>query len=78
MAYHGAYVVRLGKMWKYDVGFESIPLTAETLRAHDCTLIVTDHSAVDYDMVVTESPLVVDTRNATSRVAHHRDKIVPC
>jgi UDP-N-acetyl-D-mannosaminuronate dehydrogenase len=64
-------------MRKDDFGLESIPLAAETLRAHDCTLIVTDYSAVDDDVVVTESALVVDTRNATSRVAHHRDKIVP-
>ena len=76
--YHDPFVPRLVKMRKYDLGLESIPLTAETLRAHDCTLIVTDHSVVDYDMVVTESLLVVDTRNATSRVAHHRDKIVAC
>ena len=78
MAYHGAYVARLGKMWKFDVGFESIPLTAETLRAHDCTLIVTDHSAADDDMVVTERAVVLDTRNTISRVAQHSDKIVPC
>ena len=76
--YHDPFVPRLGKMRKYDFGLESVPLTTETLRAHDCTLIVTDHSAIDYDMVVAESPLVVDTRNATSRVAQHRDRIVPC
>ena len=76
--YHDTYVPRLVKMRKYDLGLESIPLTAEALRAHDCTLIVTDHSNVDYDMVVTESPLVVDTRNATAKVVHHREKIVHC
>jgi UDP-N-acetyl-D-glucosamine dehydrogenase len=76
--YHDPFVPRLGKMRKYDFGLESIPLTAETLRAHDCALIVTDHSDVDYQMVVKESPLTVDTRNATARVSHHRDKIVHC
>ena len=78
VAYHDPYVPRLGKMRKYDFGLESIPLTAQTLRAHDCALIVTAHSTVDYDLVVTESPLVVDTRNATARVTHHREKIVRC
>jgi UDP-N-acetyl-D-glucosamine dehydrogenase len=76
--YHDPFVPRLGKMRRYDFGLQSVPLTAETLRAHECTLIVTDHSTVDYDMVVSESALVVDTRNATSRVMHHRDKIVRC
>ncbi len=49
VAYHDPFVPRLGKMRKYDFGLQSIPLTAEALRAHDCALIVTDHSAVDYD-----------------------------
>ena len=57
---------------------ESIPLTAEALREHDCALIVTDHTAVDYELVVSESSLVVDTRNATARVKSHREKIVRC
>jgi len=78
VAYHDPFVPRLGKMRKYDFGLESIPLTAETLHAHDCTLIVTAHSNVDYELVVRESALVVDTRNATARLAHHRDKIVRC
>jgi UDP-N-acetyl-D-glucosamine dehydrogenase len=77
-AYHDPFVPRLGKMRKYDFGLQSIPLTGETLRAHDCALIVTDHSAVDYDRVVGESALVVDTRNATARVTHHRERIVRC
>jgi UDP-N-acetyl-D-glucosamine dehydrogenase len=33
--------------------------------AYDCVVIVTDHSAVDYDSLVDEAPLVVDLRNAT-------------
>ena len=78
VTYHDPFVSRLAKMRKYDFGLQSVPLTAETLRAHDCSLIVTDHSAVDYDLVVSESSLVVDTRNATARVKRHREKIVRC
>jgi UDP-N-acetyl-D-glucosamine dehydrogenase len=33
--------------------------------SYDCVVIVTDHSAVDYDTLVEESELVVDLRNAT-------------
>jgi UDP-N-acetyl-D-glucosamine dehydrogenase len=43
---------------------ESSPLTAETLRAVDLVLIVTDHRGVDYDLVLREAPLVLDTRGA--------------
>ena len=34
---------------------------------HDCVVIVTAHSSIDYDRVVDEAPLVVDLRNATGR-----------
>ena len=41
----------------------SMPLTAETLRGADCTIIVTDHSALDYALVARESRAMVDTRH---------------
>jgi len=78
VAYHDPLVPRLAKMRKYDFGLESIPLTAGALHAHDCSLIVTDHTAIDYDFVVGESSLVVDTRNATAGVKRDRDKIIRC
>lgn len=43
-------------------------LTKELLRNSDCTVIVTDHDSFDYDMVVANAPLIVDTRN----VLRHR------
>jgi UDP-N-acetyl-D-glucosamine dehydrogenase len=56
--------------------FMSRPLTEELLRAQDCVLIVTDHSAYDWAWIVRHSPLVVDTRNATRDVHISRHKIV--
>jgi UDP-N-acetyl-D-glucosamine dehydrogenase len=50
-------------------------LSSEFLRAQDCVLIATDHSAFDYDFIVEHSGLVVDTRNATKNVALGREKI---
>src|SRR5207302_9939778 len=44
----------------------SVELTPKTLASCDATLIVTDHRAVDYQMVLANAPLVVDTRNATA------------
>ena len=40
----------------------SQPLTDELLRKADLTVIVTDHSAIDYNRVVREAQLVLDTR----------------
>jgi UDP-N-acetyl-D-glucosamine dehydrogenase len=44
----------------------SVALTPELVRGCDAVVVVTDHSSVDYDMILAESPLVVDTRNALS------------
>jgi UDP-N-acetyl-D-glucosamine dehydrogenase len=49
----------------------SQPLTPEVLRACDCALVVTHHKDFDYEMIVREAPLVVDTRNATRAYARH-------
>src|ERR1700730_693206 len=42
----------------------SVPLTDEELRSADCVVIVTNHSATDYERVCQLSSLIVDTRNA--------------
>lgn len=44
-------------------GMKSVPLTPETVAAADVVMIVTDHDNVDYDMVVKNARLVIDTRN---------------
>ena len=47
---------------------EAIPLEPRTLSENDCAVIITDHSAFDYGMIVSNSDLVVDTRNATKGI----------
>ncbi|MDD8037886.1 MAG: nucleotide sugar dehydrogenase [Acidobacteriota bacterium] len=42
----------------------SVPLTAARLRAVDAVIIATDHSCYDYDFIVKNARLVIDTRNA--------------
>ncbi len=42
----------------------SVPITDEVIRWADCVIITTDHSAVDYDRVLHNARLVLDTRNA--------------
>jgi UDP-N-acetyl-D-glucosamine dehydrogenase len=66
VAYNDPHVARLPGMRHHSVRMDSTPLTAETLREQDCVLIVTDHSAYDYDFILRNARLVVDTRNATA------------
>jgi UDP-N-acetyl-D-glucosamine dehydrogenase len=51
-------------------------LTPDYLRAQDCILVVTDHSAYDWAMIVRHASLVVDTRNATRNITTGRERIV--
>ena len=76
VAYHDPHVPRLGQGRHYRLDLESVPLTAETLGHVDAVLIVTDHSTIDYAMVVRHAPLVVDTRNATRDIVEGREKIL--
>lgn len=56
--------------------YRSQELTPELLRLVDCVVITTDHSDYDYDYIVQNARLVIDTRNATKYVKNGRDKIV--
>jgi UDP-N-acetyl-D-glucosamine dehydrogenase len=58
------------------IEMHATPLTQDILHAADIVIITTDHSAFDYDFIVRESKRVIDTRNATKAVRHHREKIV--
>jgi len=64
VAYHDPHIPELPRMreWPNLPRLRSLPLTAETLRAQDAVLLVTDHRAVDYALLSREAPLVVDTR----------------
>ncbi len=64
IGYHDPHVPRAPKMrgWPHLPEMASEPLTPELLAAQDAVVIVTDHSAVDYDLVAAHAPLVVDTR----------------
>jgi UDP-N-acetyl-D-glucosamine dehydrogenase len=64
VAYHDPHVPRAPRMrsWPDLPELTSQPLTPEVLASHDATLVVTDHSAVDYELVARHAPLIVDTR----------------
>lgn len=78
VGYNDPHIPTLPKMrhWPHLAPMRSIPLTPESLAEQDCVLIATDHTAYDYNWIVSHSRLVVDTRNATKKVVAGRDKIV--
>ncbi len=67
VSYHDPHIPKFPRMRQYSIPLSSVALTPAVLKAADCVLIVTDHDAVDYQVVATNAPLVVDTRNAMRR-----------
>ena len=74
VSYNDPYIPSIDKGRKYDLQIKSVPL--DRLAGYDCVLIVTDHSSYDYQRIVNESQLVVDSRNATQGIRN--TKIVHC
>ncbi|MCB0293206.1 MAG: nucleotide sugar dehydrogenase, partial [Calditrichaeota bacterium] len=65
----------LWPMRHYDYDIKSVELTAENIRKYDAVLISTAHSVYDWDFIVANAQLVVDTRNATQHVTRRRERI---
>jgi UDP-N-acetyl-D-glucosamine dehydrogenase len=74
VSYNDPYFAVVGRGRRYDLQMKCAPL--ENLSQYDCVLIVTDHSDYDYERIVRESKLVVDTRKATRGISS--PKIVHC
>ena len=76
VSYNDPHFPTLPAKRDYDLSpLSSVELTIDYLVSQDCVLIATNHSCYDYDFIVKNSLLVVDTRNATKDVTEGRDKI---
>jgi len=65
VAYNDPYVPRSFGHREYpDLDLKSVPLSEETLKSFDAVIIATNHSMYDFDWIVKNSFLVIDTRNA--------------
>ena len=56
--------------------FDGVDVTASRLEHSECALILTAHSAFDYEQIVRHAPLVFDTRNGTRSVKGNRDSVI--
>jgi UDP-N-acetyl-D-glucosamine dehydrogenase len=53
-----------------------VPLTDAVLAKADAVVIITDHSAIDWDRVTSRASLIVDTRNALGRARPTKARVV--
>jgi UDP-N-acetyl-D-glucosamine dehydrogenase len=72
--YNDPFFPTVGSGRKYHIERSSTPL--ENLGQYDVVLILTNHSDYNYEEIVAEAQLVIDTRNATRGI--RSDKIVCC
>lgn len=77
VSYNDPHIPSLPRMrhWPH-LEMDSTPLTAEYLAEQDCVLIATDHTAYDYEWIVANSKLVIDTRNATKNVREQKTRVI--
>lgn len=60
--YSDPHVPAFPKMREHRFDLKSVRLTPETLRSFDCVVLITDHDAFDYDLILENSQFLVDTR----------------
>jgi UDP-N-acetyl-D-glucosamine dehydrogenase len=64
---HVAAVPRTREHAKY-AGIKAVPITQAALEGFDAAVIVTDHTGVNYELIVRQAALTVDTRNACGKL----------
>ena len=55
---------------------KSKKLTEKLLQNSDVVVITTDHSNIDYQFIVDNAKLVVDTRNVTKKLKHTKNEVL--
>jgi len=61
--------------WSGRVDIQAVDAGRGSYGQYDCIVIITDHSSFDYDAMVAESELIVDTRNAIKAPARNVFKL---
>jgi UDP-N-acetyl-D-glucosamine dehydrogenase len=65
LSYADPYVpVVHAREWSGGYDIHAVDMTRGNIKQYDCVVIVTDHKAFDYQALVEEADVIVDTRNA--------------
>ena len=76
VSYVDPYVPEVhGREWSGRVDIRGVEAGRGAFGRYDCVVIITDHKTFDYDAMVAEADLIVDTRNAIKQPAAHVFKL---
>ncbi|MTI85421.1 MAG: nucleotide sugar dehydrogenase [Firmicutes bacterium] len=59
-----------------DLSVSCSTLTSRVLSSVDCVLITTDHSCINYQWIVDQAQVVIDTRNVTKSLQKGQEKVI--
>ena len=76
VSYHDPHVPSFPNMRNYKFDMNSVALDQATLSNADCVVIVTDHEITDWEAISEHANLVIDTRNAMTKVSNPKARIV--
>ena len=65
----------LGREWPGRRDVKATELKRGVYKQYDCVVIITDHKAFDYEAMVSEADMIVDTRNAIKTPHAHVFKL---
>src|SRR3954462_1942888 len=72
VSYADPYVPEVsGREWSGRYDIKAVDLTRGSIGRYDCVVIVTVHKTFDYEAIVAEAELIVDTRNAIKKLHPH-------
>ncbi|MBC8335177.1 MAG: nucleotide sugar dehydrogenase [Anaerolineales bacterium] len=73
VSYHDPYCPSL--QTNEGEAMESVPDMMASVRTADCVVIITNHSDYDYDAILADALLIVDTRNALGKAGRNNSKV---
>lgn len=62
VSYSDPYLPKFPKMRQHNFDLESVTLSAENLSKFDCVIVTSDHDRFDYNFILDNAKLIVDTR----------------
>ena len=73
VSYHDPYVSAINHE---AINMESVTDLNKAIKSVDCVAIITNHSSYDYEAILNNAKLIVDTRNALGVKGKNNPKVV--
>jgi len=73
VSYHDPYIPSINHE---EIELESVTNLIKGIKTADCVAIITNHSSYDYDQILKDAKLIVDTRNALGDKGKNSPKVV--